>query len=157
VLHGTEHETGGARQHDGLQVHLDQLDIPRPVIQYDVDDYTLAGMESATKLTEQIFKVAGIEMQEQVTGSGNKTYKGKKSYKGKKYTFWGSGHLIGTHIMGDDPHNSVVDSYQQTHDHENLFMAGCGSHPTSGTANPTLTMAALTFRTLDKILEKLKN
>jgi len=139
------------------KVHLDQLDIPRPVIQYDVDDYTLAGMESATKLTEQIFKVAGIEMQEQVTGSGNKTYKGKKSYKGKKYTFWGSGHLIGTHIMGDDPHNSVVDSYQQTHDHENLFMAGCGSHPTSGTANPTLTMAALTFRTLDKILEKLKN
>jgi len=131
--------------------HLDQLGIPRPVIQYDVDDYTLAGMESATKLAEQLFKVAGIEMQPQAHGSGS------KSYKGKTYPFWGSGHLIGTHIMGDHPHHSVVDSYQQTHDHENLFLAGCGSHPTSATANPTLTMAALTFRTLDKILEKLKN
>ena len=38
-----------------------------------------------------------------------------------------------------------------------LFLAGCGSHPTSATANPTLTMAAMAFRTLDKILEKLND
>ena len=57
--------------------------------------------------------------------------------------------------MGDDPCTSVVDSYQQAHDHDNLFLAGCGSQTTTATANPTLTMAALAFRTLDKIMEKL--
>jgi len=128
---------------------LDQMGIPRPIIHYDVSDYTLAGMETAHRFAVEMFDKAGIVMQTQVPGSGH------REYRGKTYEFWGSGHLIGTHIMGDDPDTSVVDSYQQTHDHANLFLAGCGSHPTSATANPTLTMAALTFRTLDRILEKL--
>jgi choline dehydrogenase-like flavoprotein len=59
--------------------------------------------------------------------------------------------------MGDDPRDSVVDSWQQSWDHDNLFLAGCGSHPTSATANPTLTMTALAFRTLDRIMEKLND
>jgi choline dehydrogenase-like flavoprotein len=128
----------------------DDLGIPRPIVHYSVDDYTLAGMEAATRFTHALFQRTGTELQPDTSGSGSGTY------NGNTYHFWGSGHLIGTHIMGDDKDSSVVNSWQQSHDHANLFLAGCGSHPTSGTANPTLTMTALAFRTLEKLNTVLK-
>ena len=74
-----------------------------------------------------------------------------KEFEGKRYHFWGSGHLIGTHMMGTEASNSVVDEYQRTWDHDNLYLVGCGSQPTSATANPTLTMMALALRTAKRI------
>ncbi|MEE4174401.1 MAG: GMC family oxidoreductase [Xanthomonadales bacterium] len=133
---------------------LDPLGLPRPFVYYDVDDYTLAGMDAARKLTEAIFDKVGIEGLEQARGSGTKTYHPPDEEK-QTFQFFGSGHLIGTHIMGDDPEQSVVDAWQKAHDHDNLFLAGCGSHPTSATANPSLTMTAMTFRTFDRIQEML--
>ena len=55
--------------------------------------------------------------------------------------------------MGENSENSVVDSFQRSHDHENLYLVGSGSFPTVATANPTLTLAALCLRTADKILK----
>lgn len=137
-------------------IQYDDLGLPRPVIHYDLDDYTLAGMDAAHRLTEAIFEKAGIEMQPQSRGSGSKPYTDKNGEQ-KVFQFFGSGHLIGTHIMGrdDEKDTTVVNSWQQTHDHANLYLAGCGSLPTSATANPSLTMTAMTFRTLDHILEQL--
>ena len=57
--------------------------------------------------------------------------------------FEGAGHLMGTYRMGSDPATSVVDADQRSHDHANLFLLGSGVFPTVGTANPTLTIAAL--------------
>jgi choline dehydrogenase-like flavoprotein len=57
--------------------------------------------------------------------------------------------------MGDDPATSVVDDRQRSHDHENLYLVGLGSAPTIATSNPTLTLAALAFRTADALLEDL--
>jgi choline dehydrogenase-like flavoprotein len=48
----------------------------------------------------------------------------------------------------------VVDSFQRSWDHKNLFLVGSGTFPTTGTANPTLTIAALSLRTADKILRE---
>jgi choline dehydrogenase-like flavoprotein len=45
-----------------------------------------------------------------------------------------------------------VDSYQRTWDHPTLFLLGSGTFPTIATSNPTLTIAALTYRTPEKIL-----
>jgi len=56
--------------------------------------------------------------------------------------------------MGEHSGNSVVDSYQRSHDHENLYLVGSGSFPTIATANPTLTLAALCLRTADHIISK---
>jgi choline dehydrogenase-like flavoprotein len=47
--------------------------------------------------------------------------------------------------MGAAPRTSVVDPEQRTHDHPNLFLLGSGVFPTVGTANPTLTIAALSL------------
>jgi len=41
----------------------------------------------------------------------------------------------------------VTDPLGRSHDHPNLYLAGCGLFPTGATANPTLTLAALTLRT----------
>jgi choline dehydrogenase-like flavoprotein len=60
---------------------------------------------------------------------------------------------MGTYRMGDrkQPKQSVVDSYQRSHDHSNLFLVGSGTFPTVGTANPTITLSALALRTADHI------
>ena len=51
--------------------------------------------------------------------------------------------------MGADPTRSVVDADGRAHDVSNLFVAGSSVFPTEGTANPTLTLAALALRTAD--------
>ena len=58
----------------------------------------------------------------------------------------GAGHIIGTARMGSDPKTSVVDRDLRSHDHGNLFILGSSVFPTSTTANPTLTIAALSLR-----------
>jgi choline dehydrogenase-like flavoprotein len=63
----------------------------------------------------------------------------------------GAGHIIGTSKMGADPKSSVVDGNLRSHDHANLFILGSSVFPTSGTANPTLTIAALTLRAVGEV------
>ena len=53
--------------------------------------------------------------------------------------------------MGTDPTESVCDSYGRTHDHENLFVVGAPTVPTSGCTNGTLTFVALTLRSAPQI------
>jgi choline dehydrogenase-like flavoprotein len=57
--------------------------------------------------------------------------------------------------MGDDAATSVVDPQQRSWDHENLYVVGAGSMPTIATSNPTLTLAALAFRSAAAVLEDL--
>jgi choline dehydrogenase-like flavoprotein len=72
---------------------------------------------------------------------------------GERYLpFYGSGHIVGTHRMGPRG-SSVTDSYMRSWDHQNLFVMGSGSFPTIGTANPSLTLIALVFRSLE-VLER---
>jgi choline dehydrogenase-like flavoprotein len=56
------------------------------------------------------------------------------------------GHHIGTARMGSDPRSSVVDADCRVHGIDNLFIASSATFPTSGQANPTLTVAALALR-----------
>jgi choline dehydrogenase-like flavoprotein len=60
--------------------------------------------------------------------------------------FWPSFHHLGTTRMGLDPASSVVDSDGKMHGMANLYVAGSSLFPTSGHANPTLTIIALAFR-----------
>ncbi|MFD0667100.1 FAD-dependent oxidoreductase [Ramlibacter sp. MAHUQ-53] len=56
------------------------------------------------------------------------------------------GHHIGTTRMGRDPRTSVVDAQCRVHGVANLYVAGSAVFPTSGQANPTLTLVALSLR-----------
>ena len=55
-------------------------------------------------------------------------------------------HLMGGTIMGTGAGNSVVNSYGQTHEVPNLYIAGPGIFPTEGASNPTYTIFALSQR-----------
>ncbi|MFI4955866.1 MAG: GMC family oxidoreductase [Gammaproteobacteria bacterium] len=65
---------------------------------------------------------------------------------------YSSSHIIGTLRMGDDPATSVVNKDCQAHEHANLYIAGSSVFPSSGTANPTLTLSALALRLADRIV-----
>lgn len=55
-------------------------------------------------------------------------------------------HHMGTTRMGTDPANSVVDRECRVHELANLYLAGASVFPTSGCANPTFTIVALSIR-----------
>jgi choline dehydrogenase-like flavoprotein len=60
-------------------------------------------------------------------------------------------HLMGGTIMGTDAGNSVVNSYGQTHEITNLYVAGPGIFPTCGASNPTYTVFALSLRGAEQL------
>lgn len=63
-------------------------------------------------------------------------------------------HLLGGVIMGTDATNSVTNSFGQTHDVENLFVAGPSLFPTANAVNPTFTASALATRTSEFIRQE---
>jgi choline dehydrogenase-like flavoprotein len=60
-------------------------------------------------------------------------------------------HLMSALRMGNNPRTSVVDGECRAHDHPNLFVGGSAVFTTGGTANPTLTVAALSLRMAETI------
>ena len=56
--------------------------------------------------------------------------------------------------MGADPLNSVVNKNCQTHDIENLFVVGSSVFPTMAGYPPTATIAALSYRAAEFIIEQ---
>lgn len=63
-------------------------------------------------------------------------------------------HELGTARMGTDAKNSVLNKYAQAWDVDNLFVTDGAAWVSSGCANPTLTMMALTVRACDYIVKE---
>jgi choline dehydrogenase-like flavoprotein len=114
---------------------LDDFGLPRPKLTYRIGDYTRKGAEAFEAVARQVMRAMGAE----------------DSDIHILPDFFGAGHVMGTHRMGDSPQNSVTDSFGRTHDHPNLFLTGCGLLPAISTVNPTLTITALALRTSDMI------
>lgn len=62
-------------------------------------------------------------------------------------------HHMGALRMSQDPSDGIVDENCRFHSVDNLYAAGCGVFPTSGYANPTLTLVALALRLADHLNE----
>jgi choline dehydrogenase-like flavoprotein len=67
-----------------------------------------------------------------------------------------SRHHMGATRMARSPQQGVVDEQCRVHDVDNLYIAGSSVFPTSGIANPTLTLLALTFRLGDHLAAAMK-
>lgn len=132
--------------------YTDPLGNPRPVISYHIDDYTLAGMATATDVYRQVFDRAGIQDH---TDPDQSAWFPEARYNGTTFHYHGMGHFAGTHVMGRSSQDSVVDPDQRSWENRNLYLVGSGSFPSMGTSNPTLTMAALTLRTAEHMLVEL--
>ncbi len=63
----------------------------------------------------------------------------------------GTFHHIGTTRMADEPSRGVVDRHCRIHGLANTYIAGSSVFPTSGHANPTLTIVALVLRLADHV------
>lgn len=130
---------------------LDPLGNPRPAIDYRLDEYTLEGMVAATSVYQQMFRQAGVA---DCTGQGGAWFPSAE-YGNRTFYYHGMGHFAGTHLMGDQSTNSVVNHHQRAWQHNNLYLIGSGSFPTMGTSNPTLTLAALAIRTAEYLGDQL--
>ncbi|MBA2302408.1 MAG: hypothetical protein H0W08_07210 [Acidobacteria bacterium] len=62
-------------------------------------------------------------------------------------------HEVGTARMGADPKDSVLNSFCQSWDINNLFVMDGSCFVSQGVQNPTLTMMALVARSCDYLLE----
>jgi choline dehydrogenase-like flavoprotein len=132
--------------------YTDRLGNMRPVISYDIPDYTMCAAVFGRRLARRIFQRLGAE---DCTAYDPADY-GYLTYGGQSCVIRGGNHLAGTHIMGTSRANSVVDSTLRSWDHENLYLVGGGSMPTIGTSNVTLTIAALCFRSAAHMVGQLR-
>ncbi|MFT3765427.1 MAG: GMC family oxidoreductase [Minicystis sp.] len=134
----------------------DSLGEYRPVIHYGFTEYEIQSFAAYKSVSDAVFTQAGVKDRT----DWNQQFAGQRILVDGKpfgdYKWMGAGHLVGTHRMARSPEDGVVDTYQQSFVHKNLIMAGAGSMCTIGTSNPTLTLTALTFRTLRHLLGSFK-
>lgn len=69
--------------------------------------------------------------------------------------FWGGAHLMGTCRMSLREEDGEADPNALVHGTRNLYLAGSSLFPTGGAVNPTLTIAALSLRLADHLLQLL--
>jgi glucose dehydrogenase len=113
---------------------IEPTGLPGLEVTYRLDPYSQRALTSAKRLNEEMFERLGVS------------------------SFWhkeraqAAGHIMGTARMGEDHRRSVVDRDLRAHDHRNLFLIGAAVFPTGGTANPTLTVAALALRAAEPVV-----
>jgi len=113
---------------------------PLPKVDHRLDAATLARQEPTRRHLNGIFEKLARANNGKILGVSAGNY---------------LDHPAGGCRMGDNPSSSVCDSYGQTHDHENLFVAGAPTLPTAGCTNGTLTFVALTLRSAERIAARL--
>lgn len=121
----------------------DSSGVLRPKITYDVGDYNRRGRRTGRLTVLQIFEFLEAEEID------------IRDPEDIRYS--GAGHIMGTCRMGHDPKTSVVDSECHAHDHSNLYVVSSAVFATGGTANPTLTVAALAMRAADAVHRQLQS
>jgi choline dehydrogenase-like flavoprotein len=65
-------------------------------------------------------------------------------------------HEVGATCMGNDPKQSVLNQYCQTWDVKNLFVTDGGSFASNADKNPTLSIMALAWRSVEYLMAEMK-
>jgi choline dehydrogenase-like flavoprotein len=133
----------------------DALGNYRPVITYNLSDYSRAAFVAGRQVAKEVFKLLKVEDKTYFSPNDPSYFTAAVDGKEEGFITYGAGHLCGTHRMGFSPSDSVVNSRQQAWDHRNLYLVGCGSMVTIGTSNPSLTMTAMAFWAAENILKDL--
>ncbi|MDB3997548.1 FAD-dependent oxidoreductase [Candidatus Pelagibacter sp.] len=73
----------------------------------------------------------------------------------EKFEFWGGQHHMGTTRMHTSAKQGVVNENLRMHNVDNVYISGSSVFPTSGFANPTLTIVALSIRLASYLSKKI--
>jgi choline dehydrogenase-like flavoprotein len=124
-----------------LDRETDELGVPRANL-----DWRLSAIDK--KSIRQLQKIIGEEVGRSEIGRirMKKWLRDEKKNNDWPTTLGGGWHNMGTTRMADSPTEGVVDANCKVFGLTNLYMAGSSCFATSGAANPTLTLLALTFR-----------
>jgi choline dehydrogenase-like flavoprotein len=120
----------------------DPFGLPRARLDWRVTEFDSWSIRRVQELLDEGLRAAGLGRVEHKLGD-------EKAAS----LFLGSFHHMGTTRMHEDHKRGVVDANCQVHGVSNLFVAGSSVFPTTGYANPTLTIVALALR----LAEHLKN
>jgi choline dehydrogenase-like flavoprotein len=131
--------------------YTDALGNMRPVISFSVPEYSMRGAAYGRQFARTVFQRLGASDFTEYSPQDI----GYVDYDGAGYVIRGGNHLAGTHVMGGCAANSVVNDKLQSWEHPNLFLAGGGSMPTIGTANITVTLSALCYRSIPAMLQQI--
>jgi glucose dehydrogenase len=119
-----------------LGVENDALGLPQVKLTYDIGDYTRAAFSTIRSSVLTIFAAADIRQAE---------------LDPDPLKYGGSGHILGTCRMAATAEQGVVDKDCRSFAYPGLFVVGGAVFPTVGTANPSLTAAALALRAAEAI------
>jgi choline dehydrogenase-like flavoprotein len=117
-----------------LSSKLDIMGVPIPVVDYDFRSGELKDMKQLHDEIECRLSQGRLVGQLNIDESAYQNISGDSS------------HHLGTTRMGDDPTKSVVNKNLQVHAVQSLYILGGSVFPSSGIANPTYTMMALSAR-----------
>jgi choline dehydrogenase-like flavoprotein len=120
-----------------LANNRDRFDMPRLRI-----DWRLSALDVETVVRG--FRLLARRMTE--AGVGRLEYSEEELPEIVKQAGAYGGHHIGTARMSATPKDGVVDPHGAVHGVGNLYVSGSAIMPTSGQANPTLTILALAYR-----------
>jgi len=112
----------------------DRFGIPQVAFAFRLGENDLALRQDAATEAGKMLRAAGAT---QVTTSASVRPGG------------GAMHEMGTARMGRDPHESVLNAFNQAHDVPNLFVTDGSCMTSSGCVSPSLTFMALTARAAD--------
>lgn len=148
-----------------LGVSSQGASIPHRYNYLDLDDtykdaYGLPLLRMTYNFTEQdraLFDFISKKVEEVAKAMNPKQISSKPSPKDYDIVPYQTTHNTGGTIMGKSPDDSVVNSYLQHWDAENLFVVGAGNFTHNGGCNPTGTVGALGFRCAEGIIKYSKN
>jgi gluconate 2-dehydrogenase alpha chain len=93
----------------------------------------------------------GVEISRAMGAKEINPFSGLRHYDSTRYQ---STHVQGGTIMGNSPATSVVNPYLQHWQLPNLFILGGSTFPQNASANPTPTILAFVYRTVDALLNR---
>lgn len=124
-----------------LSDKVDALGIRRPRFHFEIGAYVEAALREGVATSLELFALMGATVKPKALDN-----------PGTGRMNWNTAaHIMGTTIMGDDAADSVVDRWGRSHEVPNLWIVGSSVFASSATANPTLTIAALTLRSAQAI------
>lgn len=134
-----------------LSAETDGIGLPRPVLDWRMSELDVRSVEGLVRALGTEARRLGLGEVDPAEWLSDPSRRWQTDPLVSTHPIGGYHHM-GTTRMSSDPRQGVTDARARVHGVANLYVAGSSLFPTSGWANPTLTIAALSLRIADNIV-----